>query len=149
MPGTNPVKPLHILMADDDGDDHFMFAEALATFKLPYYQLSKVNNGEEAINFLLKKSQFHSNQKSMPDFIVLDINMPKMDGIEVLKKFRELTELEKVPVFILSTTKQHETAELCQKLGAKAFYQKPAARSGLKEIIGDMLVRYSQLVEIR
>lgn len=142
MTQHDALKPLHILLAEDDSDDHLLFADALASFRLPYYQLSRVTDGEETIQFLLKESQFRYDRKSAPDLIVLDLNMPRMDGFEFLERFRKITHLKDIPVYVLTISKQAQTMERCRQLGARACYHKPAGRKELESILKDILTMH-------
>ncbi len=113
----NAPHPPVILLAEDN-DDHFLLTkEAFAEARLPY-QLHRVNNGEELMSYLL-------NSHSPPLLILLDLNMPKKDGREALNEIKAYPTLQRIPIIILTTSKNEEDVLYAEKLGAASFVRKP------------------------
>lgn len=111
-------KPLRIFLADDDEDDRGFFAEALESVH-PHCDLFMVNNGEKAINFF-------RDGNIVPDFIFLDINMPKKTGIECLKFIRSMYPTNLHPyVIMLSTSSSINVVDMSYEHGATMYIQKP------------------------
>lgn len=129
------IKPITILMADDDADDCLLVREALKRVQ-PEASLHTVSNGEE----LLECLQQHSSTKSpdcdpLPGLILLDLNMPKADGREALRKLKSSPELRRIPVVVLSTSSALEDIRQCYDLGANSFITKPANFDQLVEVM--------------
>jgi len=117
MPRTNQTKPFHILLADDDKDDHFFFDRALQTLTFPV-SLKTVFNGEQLMAYLL------NNTAGLPEVIFLDINMPRKNGIESLAEIKTNETLKRIPVIIYSTSLQDEIADALYQKGAHYYLQK-------------------------
>lgn len=114
-------KPFHILVADDDDDDQMLIAEAISVINRDQVKVTRVFNGVELLKYL------HENCKTKlhPDVLLLDINMPMLNGLEALTKIREDRQLKDLPVFMISTLRTPEREEQSIDLGAKHFYTKP------------------------
>src|SRR5688500_8329023 len=116
MQRKNSVK---ILLADDDVIDRELFLEGLNGVDVPY-TVDQVSNGQEVLNYLETcKNQF-------PDFIFLDLNMPIMDGREVLTQLKTSEKYKSIPIFILSTSSAHHDVVASYKAGANLFLVKPS-----------------------
>src|SRR5688572_32885331 len=98
------LKPVNILMADDDEDDRMLMKEALDENELPS-QIHFVKDGEELLQYLYKTGEFSSQPTFRPSLILLDLNMPKIDGKEALRLIKSDSELRRIPVVILSTSR--------------------------------------------
>lgn len=122
-------KPI-ILYAEDDFDDFESIREALD--QLTDQQiLLHAKNGQEAISFI-------ENATMLPSLIVLDLNMPVMDGKEVLKWLKEKNEYKNIPVMIFTTSSREEDIKLCQKHGC-TFFRKPTLYRDLLHVAQTML----------
>ena len=117
---------LTVLIADDDEDDLFICQEALrkTNFK---HRLMTAKNGRLLWDML-------QVARSIPDFIVLDINMPILDGLSALALIKKDVRLGKIPVFILSTSTNPEHQKKSMSLGAKKYYVKPGSIEGFEKI---------------
>jgi len=140
---------INILLVDDDPDDHMIFRSALKEVYFEGFRvadITKVNsiyNGAFAIEYLLRNGYYRTNKDPMPDIIVLDLNMPLIDGFAVLNEIQKNAELNKIPVYILSTTRDEETKKKCLQLKCAGFYSKPAGKKEMKQIIGQMIRVFS------
>lgn len=122
-----------ILMADDDPDDRMLAKEALAENKLAN-DLYFVENGEELLDYLYQRGKFNSENAPRPGLILLDLNMPKMDGREALKEIKMDTKLRKIPVIVLTTSKAEEDIIRTYELGVNSFITKPVTFDELVEV---------------
>jgi CheY-like chemotaxis protein len=113
---------IKILLVDDDSLDQ-MDVERTLEKKGIYYLLEKANNGEEAIDHL--KGHRGKAFSGLPDIILLDLNMPKMNGFEILQQLKENEEWKGIKVFVLTTTDDKHDKELAMSLGASGFITKP------------------------
>jgi len=118
-------------MAEDDPDDYHIFSEFLheidSTIKLTWFQTC------EALLDFLKPN------KDLPDLIVLDMNMPKMDGHTCLVTIKKELNFFHIPVMILSTTNHEATVNRALLAGAFKYYQKPYSLDEYRRIINEML----------
>lgn len=123
---------LYILIAEDDADDRFLLETAFEEcgFK---DNIIFVQNGVELIDHLNSTSQ--TNGKRFPAFIMLDLNMPKKDGREVLKEIKENPELRKIPVVVFTTTRNENDIKRCYELGANSYVVKPVSYEELVRVV--------------
>jgi CheY-like chemotaxis protein len=123
---------LNIFLAEDDRDDSFLFQEALN--RLSYnVTLSIAEDGEKLIEML------HINRP--PDFIFLDLNMPRKDGYESLRHIRSEKELQHIMVIIMSTSSNKESVERAYNEGADMYIRKPDNFNSLIYAIDECLKR--------
>jgi CheY-like chemotaxis protein len=99
----------------------------LAAFKESGFanKIIVAKDGEEALDYLFYRGKYADRDKSLPAFILLDIKMPKLDGIEVLKIIRNSEEYKNIPVVMLTSSKMESDVMESYKLGANAFVVKP------------------------
>lgn len=118
-------KQVVILMADDDDDDFLLTREALEESRL-LHTLFRVKNGEELLDYLLRRGSYTEPVLSpRPTLILLDLNMPKMDGREALKQIKSHTALRRIPVVVLTTSAAPEDIARSYDLGVNSFIRKP------------------------
>lgn len=130
---TRSVEP--ILIIEDSPDDYEAFSRGLskAGFDNPLYHCM---DGEDALDFLHQRNQYSSNQDTpKPGIILLDLNMPGVDGREVLRTIKEDPELSKIPVLVLTTSIDAKDIDYCYELGANSYIQKPVDHAGFMEAI--------------
>lgn len=84
-----------------------------------------VSDGAEALDFLLHRGPYEARRPPRPDIILMDLNMPKLDGRQVLTKIRENASLKDIPVIILTTSAQEEEIVRTYRLGCNSFITKP------------------------
>jgi len=113
-----------IVIADDDPDDHYLVKQALNELDSTT-ETTSVYNGLQLLDLLLRRGTY-KNMNELPDVILLDINMPLLDGFEALKEIRKHRELSTIPVYIMSTSQSNEDRRKAIELGATGYYQKPA-----------------------
>ncbi|AFZ23186.1 response regulator containing a CheY-like receiver domain and an HTH DNA-binding domain [Cylindrospermum stagnale PCC 7417] len=137
-----------ILMADDDEDDSLLVREALAESQLSL-ELHIVRNGEELIDYLCHRG-LYADMKSnpRPGLILLDLNMPKKDGIEALKEIKNHPELRQIPVIVLTTSRAEEDIYNTYNLGANSFIIKPVAFDSLVEVMKTIGKYWFEIVEL-
>jgi CheY-like chemotaxis protein len=129
------MKSLFILIAEDDSDDRFLMQKALEETGKDI-KIEFVENGVELLDSLNKTRT--ADNGNYPGFILLDLNMPKMDGREVLKTIKTDDEFKKIPVVIFSTTKNQLEVKRCYDLGANTYIVKPVNFDLLVETIHDI-----------
>ena len=127
------AKTITILMADDDADDRLLAQEALAENKLAN-DLHFVENGEELLDYLYQRGKFNEDNAPKPGLILLDLNMPKMDGREALKQLKSNADFRRIPVIVLTTSKSEEDIIKSYDLGVNSFISKPVTFQELVEV---------------
>jgi len=135
------VKPIVILFADDDRDDQHLVKEAFEDNRLAN-DLRFVNNGKELLEYLNREGKYKDPKFSpKPDLILLDLNMPKIDGREALEKIKNDKTLKRIPVVILTTSKAEEDVIRTYNLGVNSFISKPVTFKEMVKIV-QMLEKY-------
>jgi CheY-like chemotaxis protein len=125
----------YILCVDDDIDDYTLVFEAIKTID-PSMYIVEAHDGEEALNYLNKAKTFNI----LPCLVILDINMPRMDGKQTLVHIKEDTDLKNIPVVILSTSDTQRDRLFCSYYGVD-LYTKPNKTAEYKLVI-DQLLKY-------
>ena len=115
-------KPFKILLIEDNPADIRMAEEAFKECSSKI-SLSYVLNGFEAIDFLTKSGQYEN--EADPDLIILDLNLPKINGFEVLARVKQEEGLKQIPILIFTTSESEEDIKKCYELGANSFISKP------------------------
>ncbi|HEY6975483.1 MAG TPA: response regulator [Chitinophagaceae bacterium] len=140
------MRKFYILIAEDDADDRFLLKTA---FEESGYKntLKFVENGVELIKHLKEVTQ-RKNNEEFPGFILLDLNMPKKDGREVLKEIKENKVLKKIPVIVFTTTKNENEISKCYELGANSYVVKPLVFDELVHIIKALYSYWFQISTI-
>ena len=113
-----------ILLAEDNPQDVELTLEALAAHNLAN-QVVVVHDGGEALEYLRMEGQFRLRTPGQPVVVLLDIKMPRMDGLEVLRAIRGDDELKALPVVILSSSREERDVVEGYKLGVNAYVVKP------------------------
>lgn len=129
---------ISVLIVEDDSDDLFICQEALKGTQYRYC-LAQAMNGRQLVEMMLGKGEFQNLEKPNPDFVILDINMPIMDGLEALSVLKEKGALADIPVYILTTSINPAHKEKAQKLGAKRFFSKPSNMKGFQDIFQEII----------
>ena len=116
------MKPIHILLVEDNEGDIFLVTEALEEGKI-VNKISVTKDGKEAIDFLEKKGKYQNADR--PDLILLDINLPKKNGFEVLEHIKSQKNLKQIPVIMLTTSSSEKDISMSYKNHANCFITKP------------------------
>ena len=122
MAKNNSCKPVEILLVEDNPGDVRLTREALKEGKVAN-SLHVAVDGVEALAFLNRKGKF--SQAVRPDLILLDLNMPKMDGRELLAKIKADDDLKRIPVVILTTSRDEQDVLKTYNLHANCYITKP------------------------
>lgn len=147
--GLPPMAELvDILIAEDDPDDRLFIRRALQENKIPN-TVREVENGIELLDYLRGQGTFASvGAARRPGLILLDLNMPRKGGREVLREIKSDPELRAIPVVVLTTSDAESDVTYSYSQGANAFITKPATLSDLLELfkrINDFWLKAVQL----
>jgi len=134
MQGINYKQP-SIFVVDDDEDDLFFIKSSIVS-NIPNSQVKCFIHGRQLMDDLL------SDNRTLPTFILLDLNMPVLNGRETLKMIRETESISSVPVVIFSTSNNPNEKTFCLKSGANDYYCKPSSLSIYDEIICKLRADY-------
>lgn len=118
------IKIRTILLAEDDPKDVELILEAMAENNLAN-QVVVVKDGVEALDYLRCEGNFASRKPENPVVVLLDIKMPRMSGIEALRNIREDAKLKKIPVIILTSSREESDLNQAYDLGVNAYVVKP------------------------
>lgn len=127
--------PAPILIADDDLDDCLLTREAFSESRLPN-RVDFVHDGEELLDYLNHRPPYDDARRyPLPGLILLDLNMPRMDGRATLHALKADPLLRRIPVVMLSTSCDEEDIRRSYAGGADSFISKPASYSGLLDLV--------------
>lgn len=129
------IKSLNILLIEDDTIEVMKFNRVLQKLDLNH-KIIEANNGEEALTILKDKIV-------IPDIIILDLNMPKINGIEFLQILKADDYLKYIPAIILTTSNNHKDVLECYKIGIAGYVLKPLKYDNYVERIRKMLDYWS------
>jgi CheY-like chemotaxis protein len=137
-----------ILLAEDDPGDQELTRRALAC-DVERVELRIVRDGKEALDYLLRRDQYSDPSTSpRPDLILLDLNMPRLNGRQVLEQLRERSDLVCIPVVVLTTSSHEEDVSRCYALGCNSFISKPVAIEPFVEVIRDLRHYWFEVVAL-
>lgn len=118
---------MKILLIEDDRDDIELLEEALKTHNVSY-ELDIIKEGDAAVNYIRTREPYH-------DIIILDFNLPKIHGKEVLLEIKSVTSYKNIPLLILTTSSAREDVEYSLQNGADKFLIKPTTMEQFKETV--------------
>jgi CheY-like chemotaxis protein len=122
MDDQDPFKPVDVLLVEDDEGDALMTREAFEFYKIRN-PLHVVTDGEQALQFVRQEGRFADAPR--PGLILLDVNLPRVSGLEVLAALKQDPELRVIPVVILTTSQAEEDILRSYRLHANAYVSKP------------------------
>ncbi len=142
------VRPITILMADDDPDDRLLAAEAMRESRVAN-DLRFVEDGEQLLDYLRRRGRWTDPADSpRPGVVLLDLNMPRMDGREALAEIKGDPELRRIPVVVLTTSRADADVLRSYDLGANSFITKPVTFGGLVEAMRVLGRYWIEIVEL-
>jgi CheY-like chemotaxis protein len=124
-----------ILLVEDNEMDVILTLDAFREARLKN-KIIVARNGEEALDYLFGRGEF-SDRKSfpLPNLILLDLKMPKIDGFEVLRQIKATPKLKRIPVIILTSSKEDGDRILSYEIGANSYLAKPVSFDGFIEVV--------------
>lgn len=120
----------YIIIADDDRDDQELLEAALTELNFPL----RINMASDGVDLLEQLKLNSMNTRAFPSLIILDINMPRKNGVEVLKEIKDNSCFRHIPVIMYSTSANNEAKTGCYALGASLYIRKPASHHELNEV---------------
>jgi CheY-like chemotaxis protein len=123
---------IHILLVEDNPDHADLVMASFEEGRI-VNKIHWVKDGEQALHYLRRKNSFEDPAASpTPGLILLDINLPKVDGLSVLKGIKENPRLKRIPVIMLTTSDQHRDIDRCYEIGANSYIIKPVDYHGFQ-----------------
>jgi CheY-like chemotaxis protein len=145
MMEVNRIEPAQVLLVEDNEDDVELTLEAFKESKITM-RVHVVENGIKAMKFLRRQEGYED--KPRPDLVLLDLNLPIMDGREVLKEIREDPELTDLPVVVLTTSQSDEDITQVYKMHANCYVTKPVDFAQFTKVINQIEGFWFQLVKL-
>ena len=130
-------KPIHILLVDDDEDDRYLTKEAFHQH-YPASRISFAEDGEDMLEFLKYEGRYTGADHPLPELILLDLNMPRLNGFEALKLLRNHPTYQATPIVILTTSEAEADRQQASGLGANDFITKPLNAALLGQIVDQL-----------
>ena len=139
------MKPVEVLLVEDDPGDVILTQEGLRASKL-HINLHVVDNGEKALAFLHREPPYEDAPR--PGLIILDLNLPRVNGMEVLREIKSNEALQTIPTVILTTSRAEEDVIRSYKLGANCYVSKPLNLDEFVKVVGSIESFWFTVVEI-
>jgi len=139
------MKPVEVLLVEDDPGDVILTQEGLRASKL-HINLHVVDNGEKALAFLHREAPYQDVPR--PGLIILDLNLPRVNGMEVLKEIKSNEVLQTIPTVILTTSRAEEDVVRSYKLGANCYVSKPLNLDEFVKVVSSIESFWFTVVEI-
>lgn len=130
-------KVVEVFMVEDNPDDIELTLEAFKESRKGF-NVNVAQDGIEAMQYLRKEGEFGGRPN--PELILLDLNMPRMNGFEVLEEINKDEELKKIPVVVFSISQSAEDMERVHNLNARSYIIKPVGMEGLLEVVNQLEV---------
>lgn len=127
---------LNILLVDDSEDDIMVARKAFSQLSFPH-KLETAQSAQDALDYLQCRGRYADRKPVLPDLLLLDINMPLMDGIALLKILKADQLLKKIPVIMLTSSSAMADVSRSYECGAASFITKPESLEGFKNLLGD------------
>ncbi|MEC7839524.1 MAG: response regulator [Chlamydiota bacterium] len=128
----NNLKSMNLLLVEDSENDIDLFKYCLNKNKI-HVNLTVIDNGDDAIDYVKELSQ--DGQNAFPDLVLLDINLPGANGIEILKEIKENEVTKTIPVVMLTSSKHDEDIIKSYSNHANCFLQKPIDLSSFQKVV--------------
>jgi CheY-like chemotaxis protein len=138
-------EPVEILLAEDNPGDVKLTRKALEQGRLAN-NLHVVNDGVETMQFLRGEGEYEGRPR--PDLVLLDLNMPRKDGREVLEDIKKSPDLKRIPVVVLTSSEAEEDVLRSYELHANAYLTKPVDFSGFIDVVGKLEEFWLQVVKL-
>lgn len=145
---TRAAKPIVILVAEDDADDRMLLQDAFDESRLSN-ELRFVEDGEQLIAYLRREGKYADLRHfPFPGLILLDLNMPKLDGRDALKIIKADSALQRIPIIALTTSSAEEDIVRTYGLGVSSFICKPVTFDRLVEVVKALSAYWIEIVEL-
>ena len=138
---------VHFHMSDDDADDRLLFVEALAEARVEN-KIDFTVDGEDLMDYLRGQGKYSDNPPTLPDVLLLDLNMPRKDGRECIREIREDPDLRHLPIVVMTTSQADEDILRSYQLGVNSFIQKPVGFQDLVEVVSSLTEYWIKFIRL-
>lgn len=138
-------RPIHILLAEDDDNDVRITRRAIKKGGLKA-TIQVARDGQEALDMLFRRPPYSDAER--PDLVLLDINLPKLNGVEVLRTVKRDPVLQSIPVLMLTTSARHDDINTAYALGANTYICKPIRFARFVDVIRDVAWYWSRVARV-
>jgi len=129
---TSQIKKNIILIVDDDDDDVFSIQDALS--KINGIEIRNVDDGEKFLRYLKREEEFEEDSPT-PSLVLLDINMPKKNGFEVLEEIKQNHDFKTIPIILFTSSNNEDDIERGYKLGVNSYIAKPTHLTDFEDLL--------------
>ncbi len=129
-----------IVLVDDDIDDQELIKRAFLDSKVKV-EINVMYNGLQLMDYLLRREAYKNVKDALPDLILLDLNMPLMDGFDVLATIKNTPSLRGIPIYVITTSRSTDDKKKALQLGAAGFYSKGASSKDIKKIVKEVCLQ--------
>lgn len=144
--GTGGKRPMVVLVADDDEDDRELTRDALLEVNAGTVRF--VKDGQELLDYLRNKGTSGPDQVETPDVVLLDLNMPRMNGSQALSEIRADRDIASTPVVVFTTSRDEDDVRDSYERGANSFISKPSTFAGLVEAMRGFRTYWADVVNL-
>jgi two-component system response regulator len=123
-----------VLFADDSERDTELALEAFAEYRM-CNEVIVVRDGVEALDYLYRRGEFAGREEGLPSLVLLDLKMPRLSGIDVLREIKGDPALRALPVVIMTSSREEQDLAACYELGANAYVVKPVKFQSFVEVV--------------
>jgi len=145
----NPLKPKGLILLAEDDDDHTLLISDALQEAGTQRRLERVRDGEELMDYLHQRGPYKDAAKApRPDLILLDLNLPKKDGWQVLKEIKKNPDFSAIPVVVLTSSNNEEDIIASYVLGGNSFIRKPARFDEFVDVFRTLKKYWCETVEL-
>ena len=142
------MRQLTVLLVEDNPRDVRLTQRAFQQAGLPH-DLRVVRDGDEALAYLHREGAYRATETApRPDVILLDLNLPRMGGHELLREVKQDSRFKQVPIIVLTTSERPDDVRLAYDAGANAYLLKPVEFNRFTEVIGQLGKFWLEIVEL-
>jgi CheY-like chemotaxis protein len=134
---VNPETVVDILLVEDNPSDAELALRALKKHNIAN-RVEWVKDGEAALDYLFHRGAYTSSPNGLPRVVLLDLRLPKVDGIEVLRQIRANPATHELPVVVLTSSKEERDVVATYKLGVNSFVSKPVAFDEFSRVVAEL-----------
>lgn len=137
---------VRVLVAEDNEDHLFLTVRALRNMKGMTLEIDTVTDGRQALDYLYGRNEYAGRRR--PDLVILDIKMPKVDGLDVLKELKSDPTLRAIPTVMLTSSERPEDIDRAYVLGGNSYVTKPASSTSLTDRLSAIGKYWTQLASL-
>jgi CheY-like chemotaxis protein len=138
-PWDNGIHPIIVIIEDND-EDFYAFVRAIRSLNaldqmLSDYKLLRFQDGDKALDYLLRREEYEGLKAPLPIFILLDLNLPGTDGREIVHQLKQNPNLQVLPVVVLTSSASPSDIQTCYRYGVNSYLLKPMGVSTMQQTV--------------